>query len=147
MEIVLFQMCPYNLTRRDDNMPVFFGACFCFILTVSCLALFLQKYLNAALKATGLFHKLAKDGGVKAIFLKEYTWYEEYPTQPSSFVLNGFIFSLLGLYDLAEASRSAGIQSDAESLYKDGLRSLKALAMLYDTGMHPLSLPLPCDVC
>ena len=90
--------------------------------------------MNSALKATDLFHRLAKDGGVRAVFLKEYVWYEEYPTQPSSFVLNGFIFSLLGLYDLAEAARDANVKSDAGQLYADGLRSLKALAMLYDTG-------------
>lgn len=50
---------------------------------------------------SGIVYRVASaDGGVLATFLNKYHWYEEYPTQPASFVLNGFIFSLLGLYDL-----------------------------------------------
>ncbi len=30
-------------------------------------------------------------------------WYEEYPTSPPTFVLNGFMYSLLGLFDLKDA--------------------------------------------
>lgn len=77
-----------------------------------------QKYLKAALnglkpfrwviqccrlrvkKVCKICRVVSSDGGVLATFLNKYHWYEEYPTQPASFVLNGFIFSLLGLYDL-----------------------------------------------
>lgn len=31
-------------------------------------------------------------------------WYEEYPTTPGSFVLNGFMYALIGLYDLSSAT-------------------------------------------
>lgn len=60
-----------------------------------------QKYLNTALNGLKPFRVQSSEGGVLATFLNKYHWYEEYPTKPPSFVLNGFIFSLLGLYDLA----------------------------------------------
>lgn len=30
-----------------------------------------------------------------------HVWFEEYPTTPGSFVLNGFMYSLIGLHDFA----------------------------------------------
>ena len=91
------------------------------------------KYLSSALKATRLFSIPSSKGGVQTYFADKYVWYEEYPTSPSSYVLNGFIYSLLGLYDLktvAPAEESA----EAEKLYTQGLHSLKALLPLFDTG-------------
>ena len=47
-------------------------------------------------------------GGVVAEFLSSLPWYEEYPTSPPTFILNGFIYSVLGritytpLLDLAK---------------------------------------------
>ena len=41
-------------------------------------------------------------GGVLAMFDGKHPWYEEYSTTPSLFVLNGFLFSLMGLYDLRD---------------------------------------------
>ncbi len=37
-----------------------------------------------------------------AEFLGSLPWYEEYPTSPSTFILNGFIYSLLGTNILLE---------------------------------------------
>lgn len=79
-----------------------------------------------------LFHVPSAKGGVRAVFMNSLVWYEEYPTVPSSFVLNGFIYSLLGLYDLSVVDGKA---SEAAKLYNDGLQSLKAMVSLYDTGM------------
>ena len=44
--------------------------------------------------------------GVRANFLGQKTlpWYEEYPAKPSVFVLNGFVFSLIGLFDFSKVS-------------------------------------------
>ena len=92
-----------------------------------------SKYLDAALRATHLFSVPAADGGVLARFMGEYAWYEEYPTTPSCYVLNGFIYSLIGLYDLKMIATGAH-QQPANKLYQDGIRSLKALLPLYDTG-------------
>lgn len=62
--------------------------------------------------------------------MDKYAWYEEYPTNPSSFVLNGFMYSLLGLYDLAQASNNGQV----EKLLENGLGSLVALVPMFDTG-------------
>lgn len=95
------------------------------------------QFLEAAIRALLLFNISSKDGGIVAKFAKAYTWYEEYPTTPSSYVLNGFIFSLLGLYDVKSAAqgRSALI---ARQYYDRGMKTLKALLLLFDTGSGTL---------
>ncbi|CAN9506585.1 unnamed protein product [Ophioblennius macclurei] len=92
-----------------------------------------QTYLDAALKATGPYKVPSAQHGVKAVFLNRYDWYEEYPTTPSSFVLNGFIYSLLGLYDLKEVAGET-VGREAAKLFERGMESLKAMLPLYDTG-------------
>lgn len=57
-------------------------------------------YLNTAFAALKPFKVLSKDGGVLSKFMNLYPWYEEYPTIPPIFILNGFMYSLIGLYDL-----------------------------------------------
>ncbi|XP_033231176.1 D-glucuronyl C5-epimerase B isoform X3 [Belonocnema kinseyi] len=59
-----------------------------------------DKYLHAAIRGLRPFRVTSTKGGVTASFLGKYVWYEEYPTTPPSFILNGFIYSLIGLYDL-----------------------------------------------
>lgn len=90
-------------------------------------------YLKAALRATGPFKLPSEQHGVKAVFMNKYDWYEEYPTIPSSFVLNGFIYSLVGLYDLAQTAGEK-LGRDAGQLYSKGMESLKVMLPLYDTG-------------
>lgn len=59
--------------------------------------------------------------------------YEEYPTSPPSFVLNGFIYALLGLYDLKTlAPRNEA--KEATLLFNEGMLSLKNMLLLYDMG-------------
>jgi len=89
-----------------------------------------EAYVKAALKALGVFNKSSDEGGIRATFMDKYSWYEEYPTNPSSFILNGFLYSLLGLYDLATVNNS----TQALKLYKSGLESLEAMLPMYDTG-------------
>ncbi|XP_061887918.1 D-glucuronyl C5-epimerase B [Entelurus aequoreus] len=92
-----------------------------------------QAYLNAALKAVGPYKVPSAQHGVKAVFMNKYDWYEEYPTSPSSFVLNGFIYSLLGLYDLSETAGEK-LGREAGQLLSRGMESLKAMLPLFDTG-------------
>eukprot|EP00118_Oscarella_pearsei_P000063 m.4115 g.4115 ORF g.4115 m.4115 type:complete len:614 (+) comp10237_c0_seq1:50-1891(+) len=89
-------------------------------------------YLNAALKATRLFRVSSKDGGVLANFMGVLPWYEEYPTVPSAFVLNGFVYSLFGLYDLSQTAGGKG--REAAKLFSDGMKSLEKMLPLYDLG-------------
>ncbi|KAG8440806.1 hypothetical protein GDO86_006517 [Hymenochirus boettgeri] len=90
-------------------------------------------YLDSAIKATSPFKLPSEKHGVKAVFMNKYDWYEEYPTTPSSFVLNGFIYALLGLYDLKETAGEK-IGKEAKLLYERGMESLRAMLPLYDTG-------------
>uniref|UniRef100_A0A8D3AGL6 heparosan-N-sulfate-glucuronate 5-epimerase n=1 Tax=Scophthalmus maximus TaxID=52904 RepID=A0A8D3AGL6_SCOMX len=92
-----------------------------------------QVYLGAALKAVGPYKVPSAQHGVKAVFMNKHDWYEEYPTTPSSFVLNGFIYSLLGLYDLTETAGEK-LGREAGQLFSRGMESLKAMLPLYDTG-------------
>lgn len=67
------------------------------------------------------------------IFSQFLSRYEEYPTKPPLFVLNGFIYTLLGLYDLhiIEGENSISL---AKKMFDDGMTSLKNLLPLFDTG-------------
>ncbi|XP_066966223.1 D-glucuronyl C5-epimerase B [Macrobrachium rosenbergii] len=95
-----------------------------------------SRYLKAALRATALFSVNSTRGGVRTYFPGGYVWYEEYPTNPSLFVLNGFIYSLLGLYDLKEFS--TGTSNNSGDLFDEGMKSLKKLLPLFDTGWGSL---------
>lgn len=92
-------------------------------------------YKNALIKAVSqIFDLTGPEKGVRTKFLEKYVWYEEYPTTPSSFVLNGFMYALLGLYDLKMIKVSGGASTKAESLYEEGVESLKVMLPLFDTG-------------
>ncbi|NXS35689.1 GLCE epimerase, partial [Pomatostomus ruficeps] len=90
-------------------------------------------FLGAALRATAPYKLPAERRGVKAVFMERHDWYEEYPTSPSSFVLNGFVYSLIGLYDLKETAGEK-LGREARLLYERGMASLKAMLPLFDTG-------------
>lgn len=92
-----------------------------------------RKYLKAAVNALKLFKIPSYQGGIMTTFLGKYVWYEEYPTSPPSYVLNGFIYSLLGLYDL-NATSPQNYSIEAGQLYDNGMISLKKMLTLYDTG-------------
>lgn len=91
------------------------------------------KYLDAAKKALAVFEVESFKNGVKAMFFDKYVWYEEYPTVPSIFVLNGFIYSLFGLYDLSKMCNEPVCQKSGQ-LFEDGIRSLEAMLPMYDSG-------------
>ncbi|XP_031641142.1 D-glucuronyl C5-epimerase B [Contarinia nasturtii] len=92
-----------------------------------------SKYLKAAINGLKPFRIPSRQGGVLAKFMGKYDWYEEYPTTPASFVLNGFIYSLLGLYDL-NATAPLNLSREAAILFDQGMISLKKMLLMYDTG-------------
>jgi len=59
-----------------------------------------EVYLNTARTALKPFKIPSKNGGVLSKFMNLHPWYDEYPTVPPIFILNGFMYSLIGLYDL-----------------------------------------------
>lgn len=92
-----------------------------------------QKYLNTASKALKIFEIDSAHGGVLTKYAGKYHWYEEYPTTPSSFVLNGFIYSLMGLYDLKQTA-SGETAEHASKLYNAGMDSLRHMLLMFDNG-------------
>ncbi len=96
-------------------------------------AYFLTKnsnYRSCALKAKTLFKTPSARNGVLAKFENKYLFYEECPTDSPSYILNGFMFSLIGLYDLFKATGN----SEVKWLYDKGIVSLKRMLPLYDLG-------------
>ncbi|XP_025407635.1 D-glucuronyl C5-epimerase [Sipha flava] len=94
-----------------------------------------ELYLKTAHAALKPFKILSKNGGVLSEFMNLYPWYEEYPTVPPIFILNGFMYSLIGLYDLFSlAPNNSQVSQEAYLLWKQGMTSLKKMLPLYDMG-------------
>lgn len=89
-----------------------------------------KKYGSSALKATRIFSIPSKQNGILAKFENKFLFYEECPTDPPSFILNGFMFSLVGLYDLYKETDD----QKTKKLYDKGISSLKRMIPLYDLG-------------
>ncbi len=110
------------------------GLCISFLARAAALDLPIgfakETLIRAAERALGPYAVSVDQGGVRASFLGKYPWFEEYPTDPHSFVLNGFIYSILGPYDLYCANSN----KEAIKLYKDGIRSLKIMLPMFDLG-------------
>lgn len=98
-----------------------------------------ERYLDSGFKALDLFQKDTQNGGFVAEFMNTFVWYEEYPTNPHTFVLNGFMYSLLGLYDFTDMLTTHDLTrlekfDVVQNLLKTGMTSLKSMLPLYDTG-------------
>ncbi|MEA2030459.1 MAG: D-glucuronyl C5-epimerase family protein [candidate division Zixibacteria bacterium] len=107
-------------------------------LAISCLsrASLLERedrFIEAAITALSPFHKGLKDRGLTSQF-NGYSFYEEYPAFPLRHVLNGFIYTLWGLYDLTRIHH----HTDAEKLYQVGVETLRNCLHLFDTGYWSL---------
>ena len=87
-----------------------------------------QKYLDVALGAAKLFQIPVRRGGIRTMVKGRYVFYEEFPSDRPSLVLNGFIFSLWGLYDLCLVTKEKIIMQ----LYREGLETLITILPEYD---------------
>lgn len=80
-----------------------------------CLSFYLRMYqiMNSALlleKCHQIFKAMlvpVAENGVKIIDENGFHWLEEYPSTPSSYVLNGFIYALFGIQDYYRVTGSA----------------------------------------
>jgi len=79
-----------------------------------------KKFLNAACGASSVFFTRVEDGGVMT-GEDDYIYYEEYPAKPYPRILDGFIFSLLGLYDLYSVKKNEKI----DVAFKSGIKTLE----------------------
>lgn len=69
--------------------------------------------------------------------LKDKIFFEEYVSNPSSYTLNGYLFTLLGIYDwkvLTENYPSIVGKNSAGIVFSDGIESLCYILHLYDVG-------------
>ena len=88
-----------------------------------------ERWADAARRAVAAMRLPSSAGGVQAR-LGDGAWPEEYPTDPPSYVLNGGIFALWGLYDVGEA---LGDQDLAHE-FEQGAGTLAANLHRWDTG-------------
>lgn len=54
----------------------------------------------------------------------------EYPVEPNVYTLNGYMFTLLGLYDWATEAKS----SEAKKIFEEGIETLEKILPYYDLG-------------
>ena len=92
-----------------------------------------NRYAEAAIQGLQPMRRLSTTGGVRAI-LDRGPFFEEYPTVPPSFVLNGGIFALWGLHDVAMALDD----EDAKEDWEAGVDTLARNIHRWDTGYWSL---------
>ncbi len=97
-----------------------------------------SKYREAAEKELAVWNKPIEEGGMFTSMyalhksLKKYKIYEEYPCLPPTYTLNGFMFTLIGLYDW---SCVADPTSEIAKEYFDlGIKTLVQILPYYDIG-------------
>jgi heparosan-N-sulfate-glucuronate 5-epimerase len=86
-----------------------------------------KKFLRIAYDASKIFKIDIEFGGVSTTVNKS-VFYEEYPAYPLVHVLDGFIFSLLGLYDLYLVEKNNSIKI----LFKAGSDSIENNFSIWD---------------
>jgi hypothetical protein len=62
--------------------------------------------------------------------LAHYIFFAEYPTKPTVYTLNGYMFTLFGLYDWWKVAGS----EEAGKLFRSGIDTLKVILPYYDIG-------------
>lgn len=98
-----------------------------------------EKYLIAGAAALDYLLTKTNRGGVMNDMselhssLHNYIWFEEYPTNPASYTLNGYMYVLIGLYDWSQlhAAEPYG-QQIAEKYFHLGIETLSHVLRYYD---------------
>jgi heparosan-N-sulfate-glucuronate 5-epimerase len=100
-----------------------------------------ERFADAARRALGPLRKPVRDGGAMAL-LGGCPFYEEYPTEPPSFVLNGGIFALWGCYDvgigLDDPAATEGFDAGLDTLAQNIERWDTGYWSRYDLFPHPV---------
>lgn len=92
-------------------------------------------YFNAAAGALKIYEIEHFNGGV-TVTLNNCKFFEEYPAEKPTMVLDGHIFSLLGLYDFYRATKELFPEESEKSLqlFNEGVNGLLSLIKEYDMG-------------
>lgn len=88
-----------------------------------------ERYLSAAQQALGIF-RAGPPEGVRAAAASTGAWYLQYTYAPSDHVLNGFIQSLVGLYDYAKLTGDPV----GQQLFEAGDAQAREQVPSFDTG-------------
>ncbi|MFC7373085.1 D-glucuronyl C5-epimerase family protein [Fictibacillus iocasae] len=99
------------------------------------------KYLEAGKKCLQFLMKAKSNGGTYTNMrslgpsYKQYGFFEEYITTPDNFTLNGYVYTLFGLYDWMKL----GVKEDygqkrAQQHLEHGIKVLKVILPKYDIG-------------
>jgi heparosan-N-sulfate-glucuronate 5-epimerase len=99
-----------------------------------------DEYAEGALRAVLPLYVDTPDGGTRA-YLDGGPWLEEYPTEPPSYVLNGGIFAIWGLYDaavgLGDSRAREEFDACADTLARNAHRWDTGAWSRYDLFPHP----------
>lgn len=87
-----------------------------------------SEYLETAEKILKSFYIDYEEGGFKRIDKDENIWFEEYPTETPSFVLNGFVYGIFGLLDLYRVTKN----SEAKKLWDASIKTIVENLTKYD---------------
>jgi heparosan-N-sulfate-glucuronate 5-epimerase len=88
------------------------------------------KYLKSASFAFNSFKNSIENGGVVSNLDNGMKFYEEYVSNSPSHVLNGFLYSLWGIYEYYYTFNDAS----AKNVFDEGLVSLEYILPKFDTG-------------
>jgi hypothetical protein len=93
-----------------------------------------ESYMEAAQRAFETFKYGIRNGGVKYTDDKGYVWLEEAIVEPPTHILNGFIWSLWGIYDYYLVTHDA----DVKQLFDNCVATLKGNLATYDIDFWSL---------
>lgn len=93
-----------------------------------------QKYKTAAMDAFNAMITPTTQGGVNYLDNSGCTWIEEYIVDPPTHILNGFIWALWGVRDIATEFDV----SEASELWENGIKTIKSNLGQFDTGRWSL---------
>lgn len=101
-----------------------------------------ERYLDAARSAYEFLQRPVADGGVRSNLaalngnLADYVFYEEYVSTPDSYTLNGYLFTMLGIWDWSRLTAEADLP-EADTVAADfdaTMRTLRRILRYYDLG-------------
>jgi hypothetical protein len=90
-----------------------------------------ETYLMVAHRALRPMMIGVDKGGVRRLWRGEHLFFEEYPTQRRSYVLNGFLFAIIGVHDLSETG-----DARARRLWRLSERTAARIIPKYSYGLH-----------
>lgn len=140
-----FRLCHWLLDKQDNNggWPVWselglsLASPYSSMTQGECISAFTRAwtltkddhFLKGARRALELMIKPIEDGGT-SLYENGFFFLEEFPSRPRSTVLNGWIFSLFGIYDYWLALKD----QEAYELFRRSLDTLKKHLHQYDAG-------------